>query len=294
MWFMFKWMKSGFLFFGGALVLVTLVTSGCSSLLTQAGRGMAHDFATAVQNEDDPQLVREAAPAYLLMMDALLLSHPHQIDLLQAAATLNSAYAGAFISDPQRLQSMSAKALQYGLQALCLQRVVLCAVKTMPLTEEKTRLQALGSKDLPVLMMAGTVWAGWIQAHSSDWNAIADLPRVQAILERIIAIDSGFSEGRAHLYLGAIETLLPGTLGGRQAEGTAHLQLALRLSGQQDLMAKVILAKQVARAQYDRVSHDRWLHEVVAADPHAPGWTLENCLAQEQARQLLKSADDYF
>ena len=39
---------------------------------------------------------------------------------------------------------------------------------------------------------------------------------------------------------------------------------------------------------------DRLLQEVLAADPRAPGLTLGNTLAQEQARQLLDGADDYF
>ena len=44
----------------------------------------------------------------------------------------------------------------------------------------------------------------------------------------------------------------------------------------------------------DRVLYDRLLHEVVEADPEAPGLTLSNTLAQEQARRLLAEADEYF
>jgi len=33
---------------------------------------------------------------------------------------------------------------------------------------------------------------------------------------------------------------------------------------------------------------------VKAADPHAPGWTLSNTLAQQEAEALLQSADEYF
>ena len=32
-------------------------------------------------------------------------------------------------------------------------------------------------------------WAGFLQANSEDWGAIADLPKVQALLERVVAID---------------------------------------------------------------------------------------------------------
>jgi hypothetical protein len=59
-------------------------------------------------------------------------------------------------------------------------------------------------------------------------------------------------------------------------------------------MAKVLYARQYARLVFDRPLHDRLLNEVVAADPEAPGLTLGNTLAQEQALLLLASADEYF
>ena len=47
-------------------------------------------------------------------------------------------------------------------------------------------------------------------------------------------------------------------------------------------------------ALYERELHDRLLNEVLAADPTVPGATLTNVLAQEQAADLLATADDYF
>jgi hypothetical protein len=40
--------------------------------------------------------------------------------------------------------------------------------------------------------------------------------------------------------------------------------------------------------------HDQLLREVLEADPEQPGLTLFNTLAQDEARELLDSADDYF
>jgi hypothetical protein len=45
---------------------------------------------------------------------------------------------------------------------------------------------------------------------------------------------------------------------------------------------------------FDQALHDRLLDEVLAADPKAPGLTLINTLAREQARQLKDSSKDYF
>ena len=45
---------------------------------------------------------------------------------------------------------------------------------------------------------------------------------------------------------------------------------------------------------FDRELHDRLLKEVLAADPHVPGMTLSNVLAQREAAELLASSHDYF
>lgn len=282
---------------GGRAALLALLTglvSGCGSLLSGMAGDLAGNLSAAIIDNDDPKVVETGAPAYLLMMDAVVRQSGDDANLLMAAASLNSAYAGAFIKEPARKRSMTQKAMNYGQQALCVRDKSLCHVQEMDIATFRSHLDQFGKGDLPLLFNLGTVWAGWVQARSEDWNAVADLPRIQALMERVLALDEKYQEGAAHLYLGGLETLLPPALGGRQEEGRAHLERAIELSGGHNLMAKVVLARQYARARYDRDLHDRLLNDVVAADTHAPGWTLANCLAQEEARTLLKSADDYF
>jgi hypothetical protein len=66
------------------------------------------------------------------------------------------------------------------------------------------------------------------------------------------------------------------------------------LSGGKDLGVKVEYARGYARLVYDRELHDRLLNEVLVSEVKLPGLTLINSLAQQQARELLASADDYF
>ena len=74
----------------------------------------------------------------------------------------------------------------------------------------------------------------------------------------------------------------------------AHYERAIALSGGRDLSIKVSYARYYARTLYERELHDRLLNEVLAADPVQPGYTLFNTLAQDEAVELLESADDYF
>ena len=117
---------------------------------------------------------------------------------------------------------------------------------------------------------------------------------MRLLFERVVELDETLEHGGAHLYLGALDTMLPPALGGRPEDGRAHFRRTLEISDQRHLTAKVMLAESYARMMFDRELHDRLLEEVLAADPEAPGLTLANVLAQRDARMLLASADDYF
>lgn len=275
------------------LLALAAALGGCG-LFSGTGQRFAGNLTAAMADNDDPEIVRQGSAAYLLLLDALVRQDPGSPAFRQAAAALDSAYAGAFVKDPKRAAALTTKALDYAVEALCLSRKKLCPVRTMPLEALTAELADMDRDDVALLYTAGAAWAGWIQAHNDDFNAIADLPRVEALMQRVLALDEAYQGGAAHLYLGVIATAIPPALGGRPEAGRAHFEKAIALSGGHNLMAKVYYAKNYARGVYDRDLHDRLLHEVLAADPHWPGWTLSNLLAQEQAADLLKSADDFF
>ena len=110
------------------------------------------------------------------------------------------------------------------------------------------------------------VWAGYIQQNTSDWNAVAELGRVEAIMERIVALDDGYQRGQAHMYLGVLNSILPASLGGKPEQAKAHFEEAVVLSGGKNLMAQVLYAEKYARLVFDPELHDRLLNEVLAAD----------------------------
>ena len=168
------------------------------------------------------------------------------------------------------------------------------ALRSVPYEEFVASLGVLGKRDVPTFYAFTVSWLIAIKANSSDWGALADLPKVEAALERIVELDESYERGSAHLYLGILQTLRPSSLGGKPEEGRWHFERALALSGGKDLGVKVEYARGYARLLYDRELHDRLLREVLAADPESPGLTLINVLAREQAEELLRSGEDYF
>jgi TRAP transporter T-component len=275
-------------------LLLILPLAGCSSLVSRATTGLAENLSAAMADQDDPETVEAGAPAYLLMIDGFILDDPKSENLLRAGAKLYGAYASVFAKDPQRAQRLSSKSRQYAERALCLHRAKFCGLGARPFDEFRAVLAGMNGADVPALYTLAAAWAGWIQAHSSDWNAIADLPKVRAAMERVVALDETHDHGSARLYLGVMTSLVPAALGGKPEEGRAHFERAIAISQGRDLMAKVEYARHYARLVFDRELHDRLLNEVLQAPAAAPGLTLRNTLAQRSARELLKSADKYF
>lgn len=248
----------------------------------------------AVLNQDDPTTVQQGAPAYLLLIDGLIADDPANVNLLLAGARLYSAYAGAFIDEPERAQRLTARARRYAARALCADSEAACALPRLSYDELASRLTEFSKDHAELLYVYAVAWAGWIQARVTDWNAIAELPKLKVTLERVVRLDPGHDKGGAQLYLGVLESLLPAAAGGRPEVARGHFERALELSGGRNLMAKVLYAERYARAQFDRELHDRLLKEVLAADAQAPGLTLTNTLAKQRAAQLLAGADQYF
>lgn len=271
------------------VLLMTITLSGCAVF------SVPSNLASGVLSNDDLELVEEGLPAYLLTMDGLVKSYPDNPGILGAAAELNSAYAGVFVTDPERQQSLAQKALGLAHRAACAESRDLCPIAEMELAAAQDHIASLDDQDLaPVLYLYGSVWAGYIQANSGDWNAVAGLGKAQTLLEQQVALQPGYNQGMGELYLAVIAGVLPPALGGQPQEALAYYKQALAYGGETNLIIKAYYAREYARMMFDRELHDRLLQEVLAADPHAGDLTLQNHYAQRLARKLLESSDDYF
>jgi tetratricopeptide (TPR) repeat protein len=274
------------------------VLSGCAtvgaSLASSVSSKMAANLSHAFVNYDDLTTVETAVPAYLLMVDSFLMDSPDNESLLLTASKLYTSYTGAFVKDTERAQKLTQKGFRYALRAACNRHREACAVTELPLDQFQAFLNTTTQADLPVLYALGGAWAAELQAHRSDWNAIAQLPRIESIMDRVLSLDETFEDGGAHLYRGIFYTLIPPALGGRPEEARKHFERALAISGKKNLMAFVLFAKHYARMLFDRELHDRLLNEVLTSDPRVDGYVLVNMAAQAEAKLMIAAADTYF
>ncbi len=270
-----------------------LLQLGACSTAQVSGR-VAGDLRKGVAAQDDLELVRVGLPPYLLFVDSAILDDPDNSELLLQGASLYGSYGSVFVDEPERAQRMAARALSYASRAWCIEQPQLCDAEHMPYDEWLAALQTLGEGQLPLIYGYAVAWAGMVAVDSGDWGRLAQLPKVEALLERVIALDEGYDKGRAHLYLAVMRSQLPPAMGGRPEQGREHFERALELSQRQDLLVHVEYARNYARLVFDRQLHDSLLHEVLDSQVEDPSYTLTNTVARLRAQALLDDGADYF
>jgi hypothetical protein len=272
------------------LGVAALAAAGCSSLI---GGKAADTLAAAILNQDDPALVESGVPAYLLLLDGLISQSPDNGALLSAGAQLFALYGSRF-APPERAATLTAKARRYGERAICLAHEPACEWRGASYDSLVAQLQDVDDKHIDALYSYAVSWLSHLDATSEDWTAVAELPWVQAVLERALALDESYENGAVHGYLGILNALRPPALGGQPDAAREHFERAIALSGGRDLSIKVEYAKRYARLVFDQELHDRLLTDVLNAPVDAPRMTLFNVLARQEAQTLLASSREYF
>ena len=276
------------------LSAVVAALAACAGVVNKASQRLADSLTAGVLDQDDVALARDGIPAWLMLVDGVIHGDPANSGALLAGSRLYGAYAGGFVDDPLRARRLSARSFDYARRATCVELPALCRQIDAPFDAFQVELARARAGNVRLLYTLASAWAGRIQANSGDWKAIADIPKVQALLERVVALDPVYSSGEPYMSLGVLATLRPASLGGKPEQGRADFEKALALSDGRNQMVRVLYAEHYARLVFDRDLHDKLLNEVLAADPHAPGLTLINVLAQQRARKLLDSGKDYF
>jgi hypothetical protein len=276
------------------LVFSVLSMTACSTVITNAKKEFAQDLSATILEFDDPETIKKAVPAYLVLISSMINGDPESVELLESGAQLYSAYASGFADSDESKRALANRAFGYSSRAMCLRNSSFCDIENISYFEFERRLAKIDKSQAEPLFIFVSSWAGVIEANSSDWNAIAELPKVKAGIQRVIDIDETVSNGNAHLYMAVMETLLPPALGGKPDLAKKHFDRAIELSNGENLMAKVLYAEKYARLLFDRELHDQLLRQVIEADVRTKNLVLSNALAKQRAVKLLASADDYF
>ena len=280
------------------IFLLIVLPSACvtSKTMTVASTALLlEDVAKASNRQSDLKLVREGMPSYLMLIDGMVEALPDNKRLLITAAQSYASYASAFIQDEDKAYAITlyAKAKEYALRAL--DQNGFKNPLSRPFDDFETGLQKMGTKDVPYLFWAASCWGSWISLNMRSMEAMAELPRVEAMMKRVLVLDEAFYYGGAHIFMGVLEASKPRIAGGDLNRARDHFLKAIELGDGRFLMAKVYYANYYAKKAFDRELYISTLENVLEI-PVAivPELTLLNTVAHTKAKKMLDEVDEYF
>ncbi len=272
------------------LIWFCICLSSCSSLVTTAIRPAIGNL----QQQTNIDLVCAGTPAYLLMLDSMLVSSPDNRDLLLSGVQSFSAYTTALRecggTDDPRIVPIADKAKLYGLRLLG-HYLPLDAGQDRTLLDQA--LTKIDRSDVPDVFWSTFGWLTWVKEQQGSPEAIADMVEIEKIMTRLLALDESYQAGAIHLFFGTYYAAKPEMLGGRPDFSKLHFERALLLAKRRFLLTQTTYAETLARATLDQELHDRLLNEVLAFPlDSAPEYGFSNQIAVNRAKRLLK--DNYF
>jgi hypothetical protein len=264
------------------------LTVGATAILLE-------EVARSSNKQSDLRMIREGMPAYLMLMDGMIEAWPDNDQLLIAAAQGYSSFASAFVEDQDKEYAnfLFAKGRQYALRSLEIRG--LREPLQSPLDDFKEGLKGLGKKDVPYIFWGASCWANWISLNLDSIEALAELPRVEWMMKRVLELDEGFYYGGPHLFMGIWYASKPKIAGGDLKKAQGHFLKALDLGQGKFLMAHVYYANYYARQALDKDLFISTLQKVLEIPIDiSSDLTLLNTVAKKKAKELLSRTEEYF
>ncbi|HOJ14470.1 MAG TPA: TRAP transporter TatT component family protein [Deltaproteobacteria bacterium] len=277
--------------------LMAIILAGCSmkALTIRSMEPIMRDMDLAVNRSTDVEMLKDALPAFLVQMDGLILASESP-SLLLKAAEANFGYANAFLEDTDkpRASALYLKARDYAARALYGTGPHEKALEE-PLEAFTKTLGRFTRPDVPALFWTANCWLAWGALNLDRSEAVMDMPKAQAMLERVIELDETFFYGAAHAALGAIHAAKGGLVRGSLERAKEHFDKAFAISQGRLQFIPLYYAQYYAYQTQDRDLFVSTLEGILARRPDAyPDKAFVNEVARRKAKVLLENVDMYF
>ncbi len=291
-----------------AWLCLVVGNTGCSVkrlAINQLGDALSNGTGTFA-TDDDPELIRDAAPFSLKLMESLLAESPEHRELLQALASGFTQYAYAFAQQPadaleekdlaaaasgrERARRLYLRARNYGLRGLEARHP---GFEKLLRSDPAAAVRVTKKADVHLLYWTAASWAAGISLSKESPDAIADLPLAAGLMDRALALDEKFDHGAIHSFLITFELARPGAGPDAVVKSRQHFARAVELSGGNQAGPFVSLAENVAVKQQNAAEFKALLEKALAVKVDTrPEWRLLNTIMQRRAKWLLGRMDD--
>ncbi len=290
------------------LLTLALLNAGCirKFAINKLGDALAQS-GSVFASDDDPELIRAAAPFSLKLIESLLAESPNHAGLLLAASRGFTQFGYAFVqqhaeeiesddfsesaTQQARARGLYLRARDYGLRGLETRHR---GFRT-GLEKDPRSVSTAVKADVPLLYWTAASWGAAIAVSKDRPDLISEQPMVEAMIDRALELDESFESGAIHGFLIAYEPSRPSGQEDPFGRSRRHFERAVTLSGGQLASPFVSLAETVSQKTQDRREFEDLLNRALHIDVAAkPEWKLENLIMQRRARWLLSRVDELF
>ena len=292
------------------VLLAWVVCSGCSIrryAMNKAADAIAQS-GTTFASDDDPDLVKAAAPFSLKLMESFLAENPRHPGLLSATASGFTQYAFAFVQQEadetegrdlaaaealrKRARRLYLRAQRYGLRGLEVKHPEFTKIL---LANPKVAVQKITKAEVPLLYWTAAAWASAISLSKDNPELIGQIPAMEALMDRASELDESYGNGAIHSFLISYEMSRQGLAGDPATRARKQFDRAVELSHGKEASPFVALAEAVTIKKQDAKEFEALLNRALAIDLDAnPDTRLVNTIMQRRARWLLSRKSDLF
>lgn len=293
-----------------ALCIALLATPGCSIrklAVNKLGDALAGG-GTTFASDDDPELVKSAVPFSLKLMESLLNESPKHKGLLFATSSGFTQYGYAFVQqdadeletkDFAAAEAMRARAKRiylrarnYGLRGL---EVAHRGFTNQLATQPRAAVAKLVKRDVPQAYWTAAAWGAAVSLSKNDPEIIAQIPQMEALIDRALELDESWGDGAIHSFLINYEMSRQGAEGDPVVRARKHFERALALTKGRQAGPLVTFAEAVCIEKQDAKQFEELLNRALAINPDTqPETRLVNLVMQRRARWLLSRQEDLF
>ncbi len=282
------------------LAVVAGTLSACASAVDRVALRSTADILAggrvASLDEPDYQLAKDAMPAQVKLVETLIAGAPEDRGLRRLAAEAFGGGAFLFLedSDPARAKGFYLRGRDHALAALAL-KPAFAGLAAKPLDDFSAALRSAAKDDVPDLFWAGFGWGGYVNLSKDDASALADLPKVVALMTRVAELDPSYHFAGADLFFGVYYASRPALLGGDPKKAKEAFERAHKATKGDYLMTHVLDARWYAVAVQDKELFTQLLKKVVESPAgRLPEARLTDEAAKRKAAALLEKTDDLF
>lgn len=281
-----------------SIISIFFFISGCSiqKLAIRSMSGILDNSMAALYEESDLKLAEQAIASDLKLLEGLIKSDPDNEKFLLLACQGFGSYALGFIEDedPARAQPLYLRGRDYGLKILNKNSQFPKSL-TGNLDQLEFALKNFDVKHVPVLFWTANNWANWITLNLTNTDALADLPRVQLMMHRVLELEESYFYGGAHLFFATIYSARPQLLGGNMEKSKQHFDHCFEFCQEKFLLPYVYYARYYATRTFDEELFIKTLNQVIATpDDVLPAQRLPNAIAKQKAKRLLLQVEEFF